>query len=174
MYVRGMYIACGCDIIVPALIGTPGLFGVDFGIVTVAIDSDGKSYTGTAIEKVRAHLLRRRAGLKRRGAKAAKRRLRKLSKRELRFQPHDNHVIWQPFVQAAQRSVRAIGLQDLTHIRDPVKARGQPGWLHNWSFGQLRQFVASKARLAGVPVLFVDRSHTSKSCSCCGCIDDRN
>jgi transposase len=110
------YIACVCAIDDSALIKTTDVVGVDVGIVNIATDSDGKCCTGEAIEKVRARLLRRRAGLQRRATKPAKRRL----------------------------------------------------------LGQLRQFVAYKARLAGVPVLYVDPRHTSKACSCCGCIGDRN
>ena len=75
---RKWYIACVCDIDDPALIKTTDVLGVDFGIVNIATDGDGKSYTGEAIEKVRAHLLRQGAGLQRRATKAAKRRLRKL------------------------------------------------------------------------------------------------
>jgi IS605 OrfB family transposase len=45
----------------------------------------------------------------------------------------------------------------MTNIGSRLKARrSQRGRLHNWSFGQLRQFVAYKARLAGVLVLDVD------------------
>jgi hypothetical protein len=48
------------------------------------------------------------------------------------------------------------------------------GGLYNWSFGRFRWSVASKARLSGVPVCYVDPSHISKGCLCCGCIDDRD
>jgi hypothetical protein len=64
-----------CTIVDPTLIETTDVSGVDFGIVNIAT-SDGKSYTSEAIEKVRAHLLRRRADLQRRATKAGKRRLR--------------------------------------------------------------------------------------------------
>ena len=43
------------------------------------------------------------------------------------------------------------------------RQRGRP---HNWSFSQLGQFVAYKARLAGAPELYVEPTHTSKACSC--------
>jgi IS605 OrfB family transposase len=176
MFVRGKwYVACVCDIDDPELIEATDVLGVDLGIVNIATDSDGTTYTGEAVERVRSHFARRRAGLQRRRTKAAKRRLRKLSGQQRRFQTHTNHVISKALVQTAQRSGRAIGLEDLTHIRKRVKARrGQRGRLHNWAFGQLRQFVQYKAQLAGVPVLLVDPRHTSKGCSCCGCIDDRN
>src|SRR5262249_22279939 len=43
--------------------------------------------------------------------------------------------------------------------------------LHGWSFFPLRQFVAYKAALAGVPVVFVDTRNTSRTCLECGVID---
>src|SRR5262249_1969854 len=118
MVVRDKWlIACTCEIDDPALIETTDVLGVDFGIVNIATDSDGKTYTGEAIEKVRAHLSRRRAGLQARATKAAKRRLRKLSGRQRRFQTHSNHVISKAIVETAQR---AIGLEDLaTGLRPP-------------------------------------------------------
>jgi hypothetical protein len=62
-------------------------------------------------------------------------------------------------VQDMQRYGRAIGLGDLIHIHGRLKAcRGQRGRLYNWSLGQLRRFVADKARLASAPVLYVDRA----------------
>lgn len=158
MHVRGKwYLAVGCDVPDPDLIDANEVLGVDLGIANIATDSDGKPYTGEAIEKVRAHMSRRRAGLQRRGTKAAKRRLKKLSGQQRRFQAHTNHAISKALVDTAQRSGRAIGLEDLTHIRKRVEGRWkQRGRLHNWAFGQLRAFVAYKARRVGVPVLFID------------------
>lgn len=176
MFVRGKwYIGAGCDVPDGDLIAATDVLGIDLGIANLATDSDGKAYTGAAVERVRDRHSRRRAGLQRRGTKAAKRRLRKLSGQQRRFQTHTNHVISKALVEAAQRSGRAIGLEDLTHIRKRVKARRkQRGRLHNWAFGQLRQLVAYKAQRAGVPVLFVDPAYTSKGCSECGTIDDKN
>jgi IS605 OrfB family transposase len=169
------YIAVTCDVPDAEPININDVLGVDLGIVNIATDSDDTTYTGDAIERVRHRHARRRAGLQRRGSKAAKRRLRKLSGQERRFRTHSNHVISKALVATAQRSGRAIGLEDLTHIRKRVKARRkQRARLHAWAFQQLGQFVAYKAQRAGVPVLIVDPRSTSKGCSECGCIDDRN
>jgi len=176
MLVRGnFYLACVCDLADPELIKTTKVLGVDFGIVNIATDSDGETYTGEAVEKVRSNLSRRRAGLQRRGTKAAKRRLYKLSKKQQRFQKHENHCISKTIVVEAQRSGRGIGLEELKHIRSRVKARRQHrARLSNWSFGQLRQFVAYKAQRAGIPVVFVNPRYTSKGCPECGTIDAKN
>jgi IS605 OrfB family transposase len=86
-----------------------------------------------------------------------------------------NHVIAKVLVSTAERTGRGIALENLTHIRSRVSARrGQRARLHNWSFGQLRAFVAYKAAMRGVPVLAVDPRYTSIGCLCCGVIDKKN
>jgi len=176
MFVRGnFYLACTCDIDDPKLIDALEALGVDLGITNIATDSDGKRHTGEAIEKVRANLHRRRSGLQKRGTKAAKRLLKKLSGKQARFQKHVNHCVSKELVDTAERTGRAIGLEDLTHIRKRVTARrGGRARLNNWAFGQLRAFVEYKAKRAGIPVLFVNPAYTSKGCPCCGTIDNKN
>lgn len=78
-------------------------------------------------------------------------------------------------VQTAERTSRGIALEDLNGIRARVTARRrQRARLANWPFRQLRSFVAYKARLAGVPVVYVDPRNTSRTCPECGCIDKAN
>lgn len=175
-FMRGKwYLAATCDIPETDEFDPEDWLGVDLGIVNLAADSDGKLYTGEAVERIRSRLARRKAGLQRRGTKAAKRRLRKLSGKEARFRKHENHVISKAIVANAERTGRGIALEDLTHIRRRVTARKpQRSRLHSWAFRQLRQFLAYKAKRVGVPVLFVDAHHTSQACSSCGCIDKRN
>ena len=176
MLVRGIwYIAVVCDFDDPDMIETTEILGVDFGIVNIATDSDGKYYSGHNIERVRQKISEQKSGLQQRGTKAAKRKLKKLSGKQRRFQTHSNHCISKAIVLEAKRSGRAISLEDLKGIRSRVKARAsQRGRLHNWSYAQLRSFVTYKARSVGVPVLFVDPRDTSRTCPCCGCVDKRN
>ena len=176
MFVRGaFYLACVCDIDEADPVLTTKVLGVDLGIVNLATDSDGRAHTGAAVEVTRQRLSNRRKGLQHCGSKAAKRRLRKLSGKQQRFQKHENHCISKAIVMEAQRSGRGIGLEDLKHIRTRVKARrSHRARLGNWAFAQLQGFVAYKAKRLGVPVLFVDPRHTSQGCSCCGAIDKKN
>jgi IS605 OrfB family transposase len=169
------YVACVCDIDDPALSTHDGMLGVDFGIVNIATDSLGNQHAGAKIEAYREKMAKRRATLQRVGSKAAKRRLRKMSGKQRRFQKHENHCISKSIVATAERSHLGIALEDLTHIRDRVKAnKEQRQRLHNWSFGQLRQFVEYKAKQAGVPCVTVDPRNTSRECPACGHIDKRN
>jgi IS605 OrfB family transposase len=175
-FYRGKWmLAVTCDIPETEEFKASDWLGVDLGIVNIATDSDGNVHTGATVEKVRARFASRRKGLQRRGTKAAKRRLKKLSGKEARFRKHVNHEISKVLVSLAERTCRGIALEELTHIRSRVTARKKHrARLHGWSFAQLRAFVSYKAKRVGVPVSFVDPAYTSKGCSACGCIDNKN
>lgn len=175
-FVRGKWmLAATCDIPETTEFKADDWLGIDLGIVHLAADSDGTLYSGDAVERVRSRLARRKAGLQRRGTKAAKRRLRKLAGKEARFRHHTNHCLSKAIVQCAERTGRGIALEELRHIRERVTAkRAQRSRLHSWSFGQLRQYVTYKAKRAGVPLVLVDPRNTSRQCSRCGCIDKRS
>jgi IS605 OrfB family transposase len=176
MIVKGKwYVACVCDVPDPKEIDVEGVLGVDFGVVNIAFDSLGHGYTGADVEAFRSKIAKRKAGLQRRGTKAAKRRLKKLAKREANFRKHVNHCISKEIVARAERHHFGIAVEDLTHIRRRVRARkSQRSRLHSWSFAQLRGFVSYKAKLRGVPVVAIDPAHTSRQCPCCGVIDRAN
>ncbi len=175
-FVRGNWmLAATCDIPETEEFKASDWIGVDLGIVNIAATSDGKVYTGSDIERVRARLAKRRKGLQSVGTKAAKRRLVKLSGQQARFQKHTNHCISKAIVLDAERTGRGIGVEELTHIRTQVTARRkQRARLGNWSFGQLRAFLEYKSKRAGVPLVAVDPRNTSKGCSACGCVDAKN
>jgi putative transposase len=81
-----------------------------------------------------------------------------------------NHLISKRLVAKAERTKRAIALEDLKGIRQRarVKGRGQRARHSNWAFGQLRAFINYKAQLAGIPIVLVDAKYTSQRCSACG------
>ena len=175
--VRGKWLlAATCDIPETDEFVAEDWLGVDLGIVALAADSDGKTYAGAAVERQRRRIQKRRNGLQKRGTKAAKRRLRILSRKQARFQKHTNHCIAKALVLDAERTGRGLALENLKGIRGRVTARGgnQRARLGNWGFGQLGAFVSYKAKRAGVPVCFVDPRNTSRECAACGCIDKKN
>jgi len=176
MLVRGKwYLACVCEIADPDQIESKDVLGVDLGVVNIAFDSDGRSYTGATVEAARQKYNRRRSDLQKGGSKAAKRKLKKLSGKEARFRKHENHRVSKEIVATAERSRRALGLEDLTHIRKRVKAtRAQRNRLSSWSFAQLRRFLTYKAVRAGIVVILVDPRDTSRGCPECGVADKRN
>lgn len=175
-FVRGKWLlAATCDIPETEEFHADDWLGVDLGIIRLATDSDGTVHTGDAVERVRSRLTRRKTGLQRRGTRAAKRKLKRLAGKEARFRAHTNHVVSKAIVHGAERTGRGIALEDLSGIRSRVTAkRPQRARLHSWGFRQLREYIAYKAKRAGVPVLLVDPRNTSCECAACGCVNKKN
>lgn len=150
------------------------VLGVDLGLAQLATDSDGVFYGG----HVRAKRRRRnqtRQSLQRKGSQSAKRKLKRRSKKERRFAQDVNHCISKQLVAKAQRTNRAIALEDLQGIRWRARAgRELRRELHSWAFYDLRQKIAYKAQLAGVPVYTVNAAYTSQTCHLCGHRERKN
>lgn len=163
------------DLPEPPLTEGDEVIGVDLGIVNLATDSDGDQYSGAEVEAARRHYERRRRGLQRVGTKSSRRRLKQMSGRERRFKTDTNHRISKQLVAKAIDTRRDLALEELTGIRDRVTVNKAQRSRHSkWAFGQLRQFVAYKAQLAGVQVHFVDPRNTSRTCPACGHVDRAN
>lgn len=179
------YIHINLDNETPEPIATKQVLGVDLGRVDIAYTSDGDSWSGQQLEKVRNKyailrlVLQKQASL---GTRSSRRRCRQLLKRlsgnEKRFQKHINHEISRQLVNNAVASSRAISLEDLTGIRERTnqqpRNKQERRKSNNWAFYQLRQFLTYKCILAGVPLLFVNPAYTSKSCHKCLHIGNRN
>jgi IS605 OrfB family transposase len=161
----------------PDIEAEPGAetLGVDLGIVNLATDSDGQTFSGAMIHTVRARYHLRRQRLQKVGTKSAKRRLRQNAGRERRFQQDVNHCISKKLVQKAVVSRKAIALEDLTGIRERTTVRREQRYeRHSWAFYQLRQYISYKAAWATVPVYLVDPRNTSRTCSACSHCEKAN
>lgn len=176
LYRRGsFYLYQTCEVDEPPTDDVEEFLGVDLGIVNLAADSDGDTYSGEAVEKQRRRYAHRRRNLQRKQTRAAKRKLRQLSGQQARFQADVNHRISKQIVQKAQDTGRGIAVEDLTGIRDRVRLRRKQRARHaNWAFYQLRSFLDYKAKRAGVPLVAVDPRYTSQQCPRCGNIDKAN
>jgi IS605 OrfB family transposase len=169
------YLAVVVDVPEPPPLQPDDWLGVDLGIVNIAADSDGQTYSGGQINGLRKRHAKLRQRLQQKGTKSATRLLKKRRKKEHRFASDVNHRIAKQLVTKAQGTRRGMALEDLTGIRDRMTVkRPQRRRQHSWAFHQLRSFIEYKARLAGVPVLFVDPRNTSRTCPQCGLIDKRN
>jgi len=172
IYRKGVfYLAVTLDIPTPAPDEVTDTLGIDLGIVNLATDSEGETFSGEAVEKNRQRHQALRWRLQKHGTKSAKKHLKKLSGREARFKRNTNHVISKRIVQKAQANQQAIAIEELRHIRSRTEARlrlSQRARHSSWTFGQLRQFLSYKAALAGVPLHTVDPRNTSRTCSECG------
>ena len=165
------YLLATVDLPEPPPLEVKDFLGVDMGIVNVAVDSTGEIHTGEEVENVRRRSGRARQTYQRRGTRNSRRRLRKLARRQARFQRDANHCLSKKIVAKALAADVGIAVEDLDGIRsrcEPTVRRAQRGRLSNWSFCQLRSFLEYKGRLAGVPVVAVDPRNTSRTCSECG------
>lgn len=154
-----------------------GFIGVDLGIVEIATTDDGQSFSGKPVEKSRRRNARARKTYQRRGTRSARRRLRKMARRQSNFQRDVNHCISKKIVAKALAQSKGIAVEDLSGIRgrcEKTAGKTQRGRLSNWGFYQLRQFLTYKAKLAGIPLVAVEARYTSQDCSRCGHRDKAN
>jgi putative transposase len=159
----------------PVLAKGTDVLGVDVGELTMAATSSGMVKPANRMKHDRDMARGHRARLQRKGTQSAKQALRKVKGREARHARHHNHVVSRRLVQEAQRlDAGTIAMEDLTHIRDRIKAgERMRGRLHRWPWRQLQTFVAYKAEEVGIHAVFVDPAYTSKTCSRCQCLGTR-
>jgi len=101
--------------------------------------------------------------------------VKKVKDRERRIVRDTNHKISHTLVNLAQQAQCGLKLEQLNGIRQTAKyTRSFRYSLHSWSFYHLQQLIEYKAKLLGIPVLYVDPAYTSKTCSRCGHIEHRN
>ncbi|MHB1641799.1 MAG: RNA-guided endonuclease InsQ/TnpB family protein [Acidithiobacillus sp.] len=143
--------------------------GVDVGENNIAATSSGRVFDGGKLRHDRDKYLAHRRRLQSNGSQSAKQRLRKISGKERRHVAHVNHVISKAVVaEAVSCRSSEIRLEDLTHIRDRIKAgKRVRARLHRWAWRQLQDFVAYKAQGVGITVNYVNPAYTSQTCSVC-------
>ena len=155
----------------PESIETTNFAGVDCGIATIASCHDGcqtQRFPGDRVRQVRRHFSQLRRGLQRHNTKSSRRRVRQLRDREGRIVGTLNHLISRRIVEQAKRTNATIVLEDLEGIFAGLRVtKGQRYERFSWSYFQLQQRIVYKARLAGIPVLFVPPAYTSQTCSRC-------
>jgi putative transposase len=126
VYRRGkFYLLATCEVEDPEPFVAQGVIGVDLGVRNIATDSDGNVRSGATVNSVRHRHRKLRQKLQKKRTHSARRRLKKLSGKEQRFARNTNHVISKELVELAERTKRAIALEDLKGIRLRVRARGQ-------------------------------------------------
>lgn len=151
------------------------MMGVDVGENNMAAASTGKLWKAGKLKHNRDKKQSLRTRLQRNGSRSAKQHLRKASRRERRHVAHVNHVVSREIVNEAKgKNKKLIILEDLTHIRDRIKANLRVrARLHRWPFRELQQMIVYKAVQEGMGVMFVDSHYTSQTCAHCGKIGVR-
>ena len=146
------------------------MMGVDVGENNMAATSTGKLWKAGKLKHNRDRKQSLRTRLQRNGSRSAKQHLRKASRRERRHVAHVNHVVRRDIVnEAKEKKKKLIILEDLTYIRERIKANLRVhARLHRWPFRKLQQMIVYKAIQEGMEVMFVDPHYTSQTCARCG------
>lgn len=141
-------------------------------VATVAIKETGKVWKfGKQAIHVRQKYSSIRRKLQKQGHyKAVKR----IKDKESRIVRDINHKISRAIIDLAKQNASEIRLEDLKGIRKTKSRKSFKGTLNSWAFYQLGEMLEYKAQLAGVKIFKINPAYTSKSCSRCGEIGERN
>jgi IS605 OrfB family transposase len=154
---------------------TSSILGVDLGVASIAVDSEGNVYTGKDVEAYRIKTQRMRDELQACGTRSAKRHLRRIANKESNYRRTKNHQISRNIVDFAKARHSDIALENLKGIRDRTRfKKSQRARMAGWAFFQLRNFIGYKAEMAGLAVLLIDPRNTSRTCNECGHCDKAN
>ena len=100
--------------------------------------------------------------------KTAERLLKKYSDRERNRTKDICHKISKLIVEFSKEYGFGILMEDLKGIRKRIKRRRMNRRLHSWNFRRLQLYIEYKAKLNGLPVVYVNPRGTSSLCPTCG------
>lgn len=152
--------------------------GVDVGIRKLLVGSNGFSAGGgpfmARMEQYESHL----QSLGTKGTSSAKRRLKRLAGKELRWARTTLHQISRRFVDSLKDG-EYIALEGLPKARTsdigrPCKCKDHPAAIRGWAVSLLLRMLGYKCADAGIPVEHVSPDFTSQRCPRCGTIHKNN
>jgi putative transposase len=184
---RGIfYLNCVCDVPEDSPLIPNDILGVDFGIVNLATDSTGETFSSVGVEAVRQKYTNQRQRLQHKASKQSQsgkrprsihKLLKRLGGREKDFRKHQNHIISKRLVEKAKAQNCTIAIENLKGIRQRTEKRlrkNQRAKHSGWGFYQLRAFLEYKAKLNGVQIVAVCPRYTSQTCHACGHCEKAN
>lgn len=162
----------------PDASGHTRVVGVDRGIRFLAATYDGRKTTfhsGAQVKQKRAHYKQLRRQLQMRGTSSARRRIRTIGQRENRWMNDVNHCISKALVCSNPEGTLFV-LEDLTGIRGATeRVRVKDRYTQvSWTYYDLEQKLAYKAKKYGSSMLSVDPAFTSQTCPICGHVDKKS
>ncbi len=159
------------------LISTTSFIGIDSNATGhCAVAAHPETGKVLKIGKKALHIHKKYAQQRKRYQSKGKFKKLKASKnRERRIIKDMLHKASRTLVKFAQEHKAGIKLEDLTGIRERAKTKHTfKKYLHSWSYYQLAQLISYKAKLLGIPVIFIDPAYTSKECSRCFKLGNRS
>ena len=158
---------------------THNIVGIDRGIrfLATSYDSKGKTtfFNGGKVIARRVHFKNKRAELQRKGTPSARRRLKKMGRRENRWMRDVNHCVSKALVNKYPSNTLFV-LEDLSNVRKSTqRVKKERKYTQvSWSYYDLESKLKYKALLKGSFVLNVPANYTSQRCPVCGHIQDTN
>lgn len=147
---------------------TDQVLGVDLGVNRPAVTSDAIFFGKRQWKEIEHRYFTLKRALQAKGTKSAKRHLKKLGRKVNRFRTDCDHVLSRRIVNSVNHGATIV-LEDLTDIRDRVKARKKTRRrIHSWSFARLQSFLDYKSKINCCFIEYVDPRYTSQKCSKCG------
>lgn len=150
--------------------------GINFIITTYDSNHKTKFISGRQMKQKRLHYQKIRGELQKKHTASARRRLKKIGRRENRWINDVNHKITKALVdEYSENTIFAI--EDLKGIQKKVKniKSKQQKYLHiSWAYSDFMKKLEYKARKRNSKVIKMDPRYTSQTCPRCGHIEKEN
>lgn len=152
--------------------------GVDVGIRKLLVGSNGFSAGGGPFMAQMEHYESHLQSLGTKGTSSAKRRLKRLAGKELRWARTALHQISRRFVNSLKAG-EYITLEGLPKTRTsdigkPCKCKDHPAAFRGWAISLLLSMLSYKCADAGIRVVYASPDFTSQRCPRCGTIHKNN
>lgn len=134
-----------------------GVIGVDLGERRLAFTSENVKIPATELNKLRRRTRFLRAALQRKGTKSAKRKLKRIHRREYR---QSRDVVHRTVNQILQTSANVVAIEDL-HFKSKKYRKGANRRRNAVPFAEFRRILEYKAPLVGKCVVAVHPFRTS-------------
>ncbi len=134
-----------------------GIVGVDLGQRRIAFTSENVKIPATELNKLRRRTRFLRSALQRKGTKSAKRKLKRIRRREYR---QSRDVVHRAVNQVLQTSANIIAIEDL-HFKPKKYRKGANRRRNAVPFAEFRRILEYKAPLVGKRVVAVNPFRTS-------------
>jgi len=169
------YVYVSVDVPEPEPYEPKGWLGVDIGMSHIVVVSDAKEKVNLFLNNAigwKLNLERKISELQRLKDKKVKkgvwRVLKRFSGKVKNKQSYINHCIAKELVLMAKERRYGIAIENLKGLRRGKVGKRHRKRLHKWAYRDLINKIIYKAKLHGVPVVFVNPKGTSRTCSRCG------